>query len=176
MKLLLALSIISFSTFVESMQRTQSGELTQRAHQTVTPKSRFGRSISAAKLVKVVKTVKRSTSSSSLYNLSKAVTKPAETKPKEELQSSTPIKAKKFQFETVFIDKELMKLTTNFDQEAETALMDGDSKKFQEAYNRMDSLRAQQAILAKAEQYRGFDPAFCHVIVLLSNQKETDQK
>ncbi|CAN5176402.1 hypothetical protein BH09DEP1_BH09DEP1_8250 [soil metagenome] len=57
-----------------------------------------------------------------------------------------------------------------------TALLDGDVRKFQEAYKRMDSPRAQQTLLAKAEQYRGLDPDFCHVIVLLTNSKESAQK
>lgn len=169
MKLLLALFVITFSTLVETMVRSRSMELKQRSHQTVTPKNRLSRSTSE-QLKKVGQALKKSASSSTLSSL--AITKPAEST-YGETNLTTSTKLKKLQFDP-FIDKELFKLTTNFGSEAETALMDGDSKKFQDAYKRMDSPRAQQAILSKAEQYRGLDPQFCHVIVLL--QKEVDEK
>lgn len=171
MKSLLALSAISLFTFVESMVRTPSTELKQRSHQTVSPKNKLTRSTSG-QLKKVGNVIKKSTSSGSLSTLAKTFTRPPETNKESKL--SRPVKTKKLQFEPIFIDKELFKLTTNFGDEAETALMDGDSKKFQDAYKRMDSPRAQQAILSKAEQYRGFDPQFCHILVLL--QKEAYEK
>lgn len=176
MKLLLALFVLSFSPFIQGMGRTPSGELRQRADKTVSGQNRLTRSTSG-KLEKVGRAIKKSTSSDSLLNLSRMSKKASsETNIKGASQSPTSAKTKKLHFEQVFIDKELFKLTNNFRDEAETALMDGDVKKFEKAYKRMDSPRAQQAILAKADQYRGLDPDFCHVIILLSSKKETDQK
>ncbi|CAN5176257.1 hypothetical protein BH09DEP1_BH09DEP1_8240 [soil metagenome] len=115
MKLLLAFWIISFPSLL-SMDRIPSTEIKQRAHQTVSGKNRLARSTSA-KFERAGQAIKRSTSSNALYNLAKAATKPYEKGSKEVPKLSSSHKAKKLQFEP-FIDKELLKLTAHFDQDA----------------------------------------------------------
>lgn len=167
MKLVCVLFILSPS-FLISMERVPFSEQKQRTNKTVSGQNRLTRSTSG-KLERVGQTIKKSTSLTALSKLANATVKSHDASSKEEIHLSKSSKAKKLQFESLFIDKALLSLTTSFDEQAETALQDGDVKKFQEAYKQIESPRAKQSILSKAEKLRGLDSDFCHILVLLSN-------
>lgn len=147
------------------MERIPSSERKQRTNKTVSSQNKLTRSTSG-KFEKVGQAIKKSTSLNSISKLATATTRPQEAC-KDETRSKSS-RAKKLQFEPLFIDKGLLNLTTNFDEQAETALHDGDVKKFQEAYKQIESPRAKQSLLSKAEKLRGLDSDFCHILVLLS--------
>lgn len=160
----LVLFICSISISIQSMEKRASyGQLRQRASTTVSS-NRLTRSTSG-NLERVGQAIKKSTSASSLFKLSK-VSKKSDIEHQTNTRFTRPPKhPKKTQFaDKLFINQELLALTNCYNEDAENAVLDGDASKFLELYKKIDSPRAKQELLAKATQLRSDDLRFSQAI------------